>query len=127
MTDLRQAKVDGIADDPPLAVGDPTGDAGVLVLGWGSTYGPIAAAVRGSAPAVAGWRAHLTHLNPFPANTGDVVRGYRRPHPEMNAGRLALLIRGTLPSDARSYARVRGLPFTTNELVDAIAQAADQA
>ena len=130
MTDLRQAKVDGIATTiPPLAVDDPTGDAGVLVLGWGSTYGPIAAAVRefrARGGRVAS--AHLTHLNPFPANTGDVVRGYRRVLiPEMNAGQLALLIRGTYLVDARSYARVRGLPFTTNELVDAIAQAADQA
>ncbi|MBK6888119.1 MAG: 2-oxoacid:acceptor oxidoreductase subunit alpha [Tetrasphaera sp.] len=123
MTDLRQAKVDGIASTiAPLAVDDPSGDADVLVIGWGSTYGPIAAAareVRAGGGRVA--TAHLRHLAPFPANTGDIVRGYRRVLvPEMNGGHLALLLRARFLIDAQSYARVRGLPFTTGELVDAI-------
>jgi 2-oxoglutarate ferredoxin oxidoreductase subunit alpha len=123
MVRLRQAKIDGIARDiPPLAVDDPTGDAEVLVLGWGSTYGPIGAAVRlvredGGRIA----HAHLRHLNPFPANTADVVRRYSRVLiPEMNLGQLALLIRGRFLVDAISYTSVRGMPFKSDELADAI-------
>ncbi len=123
MTRLRQAKVDGIAASiGPLEVDDPSGQADVLVLGWGSTYGPIAAAARrvragGGAVAV----AHLRHLNPMPENTGDVLRRYRRVLvPEMNSGQLAFLIRARYLVDAQSYSRVRGLPFTTSELTEAI-------
>ena len=115
MTRLRQAKIDGIADTiPDLQVDDPTGDAEVLVLGWGSTYGPIAAAtrlVRDTGTPVA--RAHLRHLNPFPANTGEVLRRYRRVVvPEMNLGQLALLLRAKYLVDVQSHTQVRGLPFT---------------
>jgi len=123
MVRLRQAKIDGIAADiPPLEVDDPTGDAEVLVLGWGSTYGPIGAAVRevredGGRVA----QAHLRHLNPFPANTEEVVRRYDRVLiPEMNLGQLALLIRGRFLVDAMSYTAVRGLPFKAAELTEAI-------
>jgi len=123
MVRLRQAKIDGIARDiPPLTVDDPTGDAELLVLGWGSTYGPIGAAVRqvredGGRVA----QAHLRHLNPLPANTGDVVRRYSRVLiPEMNLGQLALLIRAKFLVDAISFTRVRGLPFKSDELTDAI-------
>ena len=123
MVRTRQAKVDGIAADIPLLeVDDPTGEADVLVLGWGSTYGPIAAAcraVRDSGHPVA--QAHLRHLNPFPANTGEVLCRYRRVIiPEMNLGQLALLIRGKFLVDARPYNQVRGLPFRSEELVDVI-------
>jgi len=123
MVRTRQAKVDGIAADiPELTVDDPTGEADVLVLGWGSTYGPIAAAcrdVRALGHHVA--QAHLRHLNPFPANTGDVLRRYRRVIiPEMNLGQLALLIRGKYLVDARAYNQVRGMPFRSEELADVI-------
>lgn len=123
MVRLRQAKVDAIARTiDPLEVDDPSGDARVLVLGWGSTYGPIGAAcrlVRASGHGVA--QAHLRHLNPFPANTGDVLRGYDRVIiPEMNLGQLALLIRGRFLIDAIGYNRVRGLPFTSEELATTI-------
>ncbi len=123
MVRTRQAKIDGIADDiPPLEVDDPTGEADVLVLGWGSTYGPIAAAcraVREAGHPVA--QAHLRHLNPFPANTAEVLRRYRRVIiPEMNLGQLALLIRGKYLVDAKPYNQVRGLPFRSEELVEAI-------
>lgn len=123
MVRTRQAKVDGIASSiPPLAVDDPTGEADVLVLGWGSTYGPIAAAcraVREQGGHVA--QAHLRHLNPFPAHTGDVLRRYRRVIiPEMNLGQLALLIRAKYLVDARSYNQVRGLPFRSEELAEVI-------
>jgi 2-oxoglutarate ferredoxin oxidoreductase subunit alpha len=119
MTDLRAAKVDGVADDiPPLEVEDPDGDAELLVLGWGSSYGTIQAAVRrlrevGRKVAT----AHLVHLNPFPRNTGDVVRRYRTVLvPEMNSGQLAMLIRARFLVDVRSYCKVKGIPFFAEEL-----------
>ena len=119
MVRTRQAKVDGIARDvEPLEVDDPDGDAKVLVLGWGSTYGPIGAAarrVRRQGHKVA--QAHLRHLNPFPANLGEVLRGYDRVIvPEMNLGQLALLLRGKYLVDVHSYSRVRGLPISLSEL-----------
>ena len=123
MTRLRAAKVERIADTiGDLEVDDPSGDARVLVLGWGSTYGPIAAAarnVRNSGTGVA--TAHLRHLNPFPANTGEVLRRYDKVLvPEMNMGQLALLLRAKFLVDVHSFTQVRGLPFTTVELADAI-------
>jgi 2-oxoglutarate ferredoxin oxidoreductase subunit alpha len=80
MVRTRQAKVDAIAATiAPLEVDDPTGDADVLVLGWGSTYGPISAAVRAvRARGGVVARTHLRHLNPFPSNLGEVLRGYSR-------------------------------------------------
>jgi 2-oxoglutarate/2-oxoacid ferredoxin oxidoreductase subunit alpha len=118
MTVLRKQKVEGIAADIPLLEVDGDEDADVLVAGWGSTYGPIRQAVRKvrqQGRKVA--RVHFRHLNPFPANTEDVVRRYRRVVvPEMNTGQLSLLLRAQFLVDARGYNRVRGLPFTTQEL-----------
>jgi 2-oxoglutarate ferredoxin oxidoreductase subunit alpha len=123
MVRLRAQKVAGIAADiPELEVDDPDGDARLLVLGWGSTYGPIGAAVRRirqDGHKVA--RAHLHHLNPFPRNTGEVLRRYEKVLvPEMNLGQLASLIRAEYLVDAVPYNRVRGRPFTASELGDAI-------
>ncbi len=125
MVRLRQAKIDGIADSiGDLAVDDPSGEADVLVIGWGSTYGPICAAVRRlrrNGRQVA--QAHLRHLNPFPHNTGTVVSSYRRVIvPEMNLGQLALLLRGKFLVDAISYTQVRGLPFKAAELESVIGE-----
>jgi 2-oxoglutarate ferredoxin oxidoreductase subunit alpha len=122
MVRLRQAKIDGIAADiAPLEVDDPDG-ARVLVLGWGSTYGSIGAAVRRvrlADGAVA--QAHLRHLSPFPANLGDVLRAYDKVLvPEINLGQLALLLRGRYLVDVISYNRVRGLPFRAAELAGVI-------
>jgi 2-oxoglutarate ferredoxin oxidoreductase subunit alpha len=121
MTRTRQAKVDGIARSlPPLAVDDPDGDARVLVLGWGSTYGPIGAAcrrVRAAGAPIA--QAHLRHLNPFPSDLGDVLRRYDKVVvPEMNLGQLATLIRAKYLVDAISVTQVRGLPFKADELAE---------
>ncbi|MEV4549367.1 2-oxoacid:acceptor oxidoreductase subunit alpha [Nonomuraea wenchangensis] len=121
MVRLRQAKIDGI-DVPDLTVDDPDGDARVLVLGWGSTYGPIAAAarrVRAAGHKVA--QAHLRHLNPLPANTGEVLRSYDKVLlPEINLGQLAMLLRARYLVDVISYNRVRGLPFKAAELAAVI-------
>jgi len=89
-----------------------------LVLGWGSTYGPIVAAarrVRKTGRLVA--YAHLRHLNPFPANLGDILRSYDRVIvPEMNTGQLAMLLRAKYLVDVASYSRVRGVPISLSEL-----------
>jgi 2-oxoglutarate ferredoxin oxidoreductase subunit alpha len=123
MVRLRQAKIDGIAADvPPVEVDDPDGNARVLVLGWGSTFGSIGAAVRRARNAghsVA--QAHLRHLNPFPPNLGDVLRHYDKVLlPEINLGQLALLLRGRFLVDVISYNQVRGLPFQAAELAGVI-------
>ena len=123
MVRLRQAKIDGIAADiPPLEVDDPDGDAKVLVLGWGSTFGSIGAAVRRvrlAGGSVA--QAHLRHLSPFPANLRDVLFTYDKVLvPEINLGQLALLLRGRFLADVISYNRVRGLPFQAAELAGVI-------
>jgi 2-oxoglutarate ferredoxin oxidoreductase subunit alpha len=122
MVRLRAQKVAGIAADiPELDVDDPDG-ADVLVLGWGGTYGPITAAVRRvrkEGKKVA--QAHLTHLNPFPRNTGEVLRAYDRVLvPEMNLGQLLKLVRAEFLVDAVGYNRVRGLPLRAGEIADAI-------
>ena len=127
MTRLRAAKVAGIAADiPELEVDDPDG-ADTLVLGWGSTYGAIGAAakrVRATGRRVA--TAHLHHLNPFPRNTGEVVRGYEKVLiPELNLGQLRMLIRAEFLVDAAGYNKVRGRPFTAAELEGAITALVD--
>ena len=123
MTRLRAQKVAGIAGDiPELEVDDPDGDAKVLVLGWGGTYGPIAAAckrVRRGGRSVA--HAQLRHLNPFPRNTGEVLRRYDKVLvPEMNLGQLLKLVRAEFLVDAHGYNRVSGVPLRATELADAI-------
>jgi 2-oxoglutarate/2-oxoacid ferredoxin oxidoreductase subunit alpha len=123
MVRLRQAKIDGIAADiGPLEVDDPDGSARVLVIGWGSTYGSIGAAVRrvrSAGHSIA--QAHLRHLNPFPPNLGDVLHSYDKVLlPEINLGQLALLLRGRFLVDVISYNRVRGLPFQAAELAGVI-------
>ncbi|MGH3122076.1 MAG: 2-oxoacid:acceptor oxidoreductase subunit alpha, partial [Streptosporangiaceae bacterium] len=128
MVRLRQAKIDGIAAGiGPLEVDDPDGQARVLVLGWGSTFGSIGAAVR--RVRVAGGsiaQAHLRHLSPFPANLGDVLASYDKVLvPEINLGQLALVLRGRYLTDVISYNRVRGLPFRAAELAGVIQDVID--
>jgi 2-oxoglutarate/2-oxoacid ferredoxin oxidoreductase subunit alpha len=123
MTRLRAQKVAGIAADiPELEVDDPDGEAKLLVLSWGGTYGPVAAAarrVRANGKHVA--HAHLRYVNPFPRNTGDVVRRYEKVLiPEMNLGQLLQLVRSQFLVDAIGYNRVRGFPLRAAELQDAI-------
>jgi 2-oxoglutarate ferredoxin oxidoreductase subunit alpha len=129
MTRTRQAKVDGIAADlPPTEVDDPDGDARVAVIGWGSTYGPIGAAcrrIRRSGRSVA--QIHLRHLNPMPADLGDILRRYDRVVcPEMNLGQLALLLRAKYLVDVDSHTQVRGLPFRAAELAGVVQDVIDR-
>ncbi|WP_282702268.1 2-oxoacid:acceptor oxidoreductase subunit alpha [Streptomyces sp. CC219B] len=116
MVRTRQAKTDGI-NIPDVEVDDPH-EARTLVLGWGSTYGPITAAVRelrAAGEPIA--QAHLRHLNPFPKNLGEVLSRYEQVVvPEMNLGQLALLLRAKYLVDAHSYTQVAGTPFTAGQL-----------
>lgn len=117
---LRAQKVAGIARDiPPLEVYGPESGE-LLILGWGSTYGALrSAAERLQAEGKPVAHAHLRYLNPFPLNTGEVLRRYRTVLiPELNLGQLWLVIRGTYLVDALSYGRVRGKPFRIAEIVD---------
>ncbi|MGW5662957.1 2-oxoacid:acceptor oxidoreductase subunit alpha [Streptomyces sp. NPDC003758] len=125
MVRTRQAKVDGIVV-PDVEVDDPHG-ASTLVLGWGSTYGPITAAVRrlrAAGESIA--QAHLRHVNPFPRNLGDVLGRYDKVViPEMNLGQLATLIRAKYLVDAHSYNQVNGMPFKAEQLAAALKEAID--
>ncbi|CAB4781011.1 unannotated protein [freshwater metagenome] len=119
MMHLRAAKIAGIANDiPPLAVDDPSGEAELLVLGWGSTWGAIQAGARRlRADGVNVAHAHLMHLNPFPANLGEVLSKYSKVLiPEMNLGQLSRLVRAEYLVDAKSLTKVQGLPFRAAEI-----------
>jgi 2-oxoglutarate ferredoxin oxidoreductase subunit alpha len=122
MTDLRAAKVDGI-DVPPLEV-DADPGATLLVLGWGSSEGSIRAGVRRAR--LAGHKvacAHIRHLNPLPANTGDVLRSFDRVVvPEMNTGQLAQVLRAKYLVDVESFCKVQGLPLYAAEIEREIAE-----
>jgi 2-oxoglutarate ferredoxin oxidoreductase subunit alpha len=124
MTRLRAAKIAGIAADiPPTDVDDEDG-AEVLVVGWGSTYGAIAAGVqrvRARGHKVA--QAHLVHLNPFPADLGEVLRRYPNVLvPEVNLGQLSRLLRAEYLVDAVSFTEVAGIPFRAAAMEAAILQ-----
>ena len=128
MTRLRSAKIAGIANDiPPVEVTGDVDDADLLVVGWGSTWGAISGAVdrlRNDGRRVA--QAHVTHLNPFPANLGEVVRRYPKVAvPEMNLGQLSHLLRAEFLVDARPVSKVQGLPFTAGELEAALLEVFD--
>jgi len=118
MTLLREGKIRGIAADIPDAVVDADDGAEVLVIGWGSSYGAILAGVRrvrAQGKKVA--RIHLRHLNPFPANLGAVLGGYRKVLvPELNRGQLSRMLRAEYLVDATSYPKVQGQPFKAAEI-----------
>ncbi len=126
MVRLRQAKVDGIVV-PDLDVDDPTGDAELLMLGWGSSFGPIGEACRRARRrGVKVAHAQLRHLNPLPSNLGDVLTRYPKVVlPEMNLGQLALLLRGTYLVDVQSVTKVAGMAFRADELEEVIDAALD--
>ena len=128
MVHLRAAKVAAIAADiPPIQVkGDV--DADVLVVGWGSTWAAIDAAVqrRRRAGHKVAW-AHLVHLNPLPSDLGEVLGRYRKVIvPELNSGQLCNILRARYLVDARSLTKVQGLPFKSREIEAAIDEALDE-
>lgn len=126
MVRLRQAKIDGIAV-PDLDVDDPSGDAELLMLGWGSSFGPIGEACRRARRrGVRVAHAQLRYLNPLPANLGEVLTRYPKVVlPEMNLGQLALLLRGRYLVDVQSVTKVAGMAFLADELEDVIVSALD--
>ncbi len=118
MVRVRAEKVARIAQDIPDVVpaGAPEGD--LLIVGWGSTYGSITAALRaqpGKGRRVG--HVHLRHLNPFPKNLGEVLKRYEKVLvPEMNLGQLVTMLRARYLVDAISYPKVQGQPFKQAEI-----------
>jgi 2-oxoglutarate ferredoxin oxidoreductase subunit alpha len=127
MTHIRADKVARIAGDIPAVEVEGDADADLLVLGWGSTWGPISEAVRrvrATGAKVA--HAHLAHLNPFPANLGEVLARYPKLLvPEMNLGQLSKLVRAEYLVDAQSLTKVQGLPFSATEIEHQIVEMID--
>jgi 2-oxoglutarate ferredoxin oxidoreductase subunit alpha len=126
MVRLRKAKIDGIRV-PDQLVDDPSGDAELLIVGWGSSYGPIGEACRRARrTGIKVAHAHLRHLNPFPANLGEVLRRYPNVvAPELNMGQLALLLRGKYLVDVQSVTKVAGMAFLVDEVEGIIDAALD--
>ena len=126
MVRLRQAKIDGI-EIPDVAVDDPTGDAELLLVGWGSSFGPIGEACRRARRrGIKVAHVQLRHLNPLPPNLGDVLRRYPKVvAPEMNLGQMALLLRGKYLVDVQSVTKVKGMAFLADELESVIDAALD--
>ena len=124
MTQLRAAKVAGIAKDIPLMEVDDPSSASLLVLGWGSTWGVAQQAVRQArARGLSVAHAHLVHVNPFPTNLGEVLARYQQCLiPVMNMGQLARLVRAEFLVDAKTISKVQGLPFRASEIEDAIVE-----
>jgi len=127
MVELRAAKVEAIAQDIPPSEVHGDADADVLIVGWGSTWAAIDAAVqrtRRVGKKVA-W-VHITHLSPLPPDLGDIIGRYRKVLvPELNTGQLCHVLRGKYLVDARPVTKVQGLPFKSREIENAIDEALD--
>jgi 2-oxoglutarate ferredoxin oxidoreductase subunit alpha len=124
MCRLRAAKVEAVAQEIPDVVpaGDPAGD--LLIVGWGSTYGPITAAMKAQrAKGRKIGHVHLRFLNPLPRNLGEVLKRYKRILvPEMNMGQLVMVLRAKYLVDAQGYDKIQGKPFRTSEIEAKIAE-----
>jgi 2-oxoglutarate ferredoxin oxidoreductase subunit alpha len=121
MVHLRAEKVARVADDIPktMVVGDPDG---LLVVGWGSTYGSITAAVRRArAEGKRVGHVHLRHLNPLPKDLGAILAKYGTVLvPEMNLGQLAMILRAKFLLNVKQLNKVQGQPFKESEILNAI-------
>jgi 2-oxoglutarate ferredoxin oxidoreductase subunit alpha len=118
MTDLRAAKLESVAnfiDDQAVELGPDSGD--IVVVGWGSTYGPIYQAARRTGASF----VHLRHLSPLPRNLGELLARFDTVLvPEMNHGQLTTVLRDKLRIEVTAYSKVTGQPFLIRELVDKI-------
>jgi len=118
MVRTRAAKVEAVADDIPDVVpeGDPSGD--LLIVAWGSTHGPITAALKAQrAKGARIGHVHLRHLNPLPKNLGEVLKQYRQVLvPEMNMGQLVMILRAKFLVDAQGFNKIQGKPFKQAEI-----------
>src|SRR5579859_3852488 len=121
MVRIRAAKVEGIAQDIPLAEpeGDPDGD--LLIVAWGSTHGAITAAVKAQRQELAGRKRighlHLRHLNPLPSNVGEILKRYKKILvPELNMGQLSWVLRAKFLVNAIGLNKIQGRPFKQSEL-----------
>jgi len=125
MTKYRAQKVEAVAQDIPATPvrGESTGD--VLVVGWGSTFGAIAAAVddlRGAGTRVS--HVHLRYLNPLPPDLGGILKGFKKVLvPELNMGQLRTVLRATYLVDAIGLNKVQGQPFKVSEISDGVRRA----
>ena len=101
---------------------DTVGEADVLFIGWGSTWGAITAATERLRESGLGVdHIHLTHLNPFPRQLGEMISGYKHILvPELNKGQLVRLLRAEYLVDAQAISKVEGLPFTAPEIIAAL-------
>ncbi|MDQ3046396.1 MAG: 2-oxoacid:acceptor oxidoreductase subunit alpha [Bacteroidota bacterium] len=125
MVKIRQAKVDIIADYIPLQEIDNGPDTGkLLVLGWGSTYGSIKTAIREAiAEGHVVSHAHVKYLNPFPKNLGELISKFDKVLiPEINNGQLIKVIRDKYLVDAKGLNKIKGMPFTSEEIKNKIAE-----
>lgn len=123
MTDVRAAKIDGIARDIPAQDVDQGEEGGTLaVVGWGSTYGPISEAVKAArAEGLNVSHVHIRYISPFPANLETLLKGYDKILvPEMNAGQLKTVLRDKYLIDAHPLNKISGQPFKIQEILDAI-------
>jgi 2-oxoglutarate/2-oxoacid ferredoxin oxidoreductase subunit alpha len=126
MTDIRSAKVNGVADSiPDQAIELGNAGAKLAVVGWGSTYGPIHQAVkRCIAKGMDVAHVHVRHIWPMPKNMGELLKGFDRIIvPEMNTGQLKTVLRDQFLVDARPVNKVSGQPFTIAEMEAAIESA----
>jgi 2-oxoglutarate/2-oxoacid ferredoxin oxidoreductase subunit alpha len=123
MVHLRRDKIAGIvADVPPVEVNDETGDAQLVLVSWGSTYAAVAAGVkRVRARGMKAAHVHLRHLNPLPANLGNVLKRYKQVLvPEINLGQLSRVLRAEFLVDAQTMSKIQGVPFRVGEIEAAI-------
>jgi 2-oxoglutarate/2-oxoacid ferredoxin oxidoreductase subunit alpha len=126
MTDIRQAKIANIADHIPeqgVELGETSGK--LVIVGWGSTFGPIHQAVRRARrKGLDVSHVHIRHIWPLPRNLGDLLKGYEKILvPEMNTGQLKTVLRDQYLVDAKPLNKVSGQPFRIAEIEDAIESA----